>query len=198
MCFDNQYQERRRRSLLPVRMALALFICAAIPPSHAQATDISVEGKRSEENRFDYVWTVTNHSDKRITSLVVDHFYGKTVTPPKGWVRSNMTGNWGEGQPLEPGIIEFSVEQPLKAIGRGQTRDFKVNIDRLWRGACERRTVTVGFEDGTTLEIAGVICPSDESWFKKNVALVGLGAMFAVFILWRIVFGRKSPSATAG
>ncbi|GJM24031.1 MAG: hypothetical protein DHS20C16_04460 [Phycisphaerae bacterium] len=175
-----------------VRGLFAAFALMALLPINAQAEDISVEGRRSEENRFDYIWTVTNHSDKRIASLVVDHYYGKTVTPPDGWIRSNMTGNVAEKQPLEPGIIEFTAEKPLRAIGRGQSRDFKVNVDRLWRGHCERRTVTVGFEDGTTLEIPGVICPAEEDWFKKNVALVGLGAMFAIFVLWRVLFGKKS------
>ncbi len=188
------------RTRLRVGMFVPILMLLAPNVVTGGEADVSVEGERSEANRFDYIWTVTNRSDKRITSLVVDHYYGKTVTPPKGWVRSNMTGNWGEGQPLEPGIIEFSVEEPLKAIGRGQTREFKVNIDRLWRGACKRQTVTVGFDDGTTLEIPGVVCPSDEDWFKKNVSLVGLGVMFAVFVLWRIVFGgkKKTDGSPAG
>lgn len=158
------------------------MIIAPVPS--ARATDeITIEGTRSPTNNFDFIWTLTNHGDKRVTMLRVDHYYGKTVTPPDGWVRSDMTGNWGEGQKLEPGIIEFKVEKPRKAIGRGQTREFKVNVDRVWRGYREPRTVTVGFEDGTTVEIHGVVCPAKESWFKRNYAFVGLGGIFALFLL---------------
>lgn len=201
MHFDIRTRDVPRRMAVIGWLAVGLFAWVAIVPEVVRADDIVVEGDRSAENRFDYIWTVTNHSDKRITSLIVDHYYGKTVIPPKGWIRSNMTGNVAERQPLKPGIIEFAVEEPLKAIGRGQSREFKVNVDRLWGGHCERRTVTVGFEDGTTLEIPGVICPAEEDWFKKNVALVGLGAMFAVFVLWRVLFGNKpqaQPAAESG
>lgn len=187
-----QFQTRKLATL--GGLAVGLFASMAVFPNAARADDIEVVGKRSVENKFDYTWTVTNHTNKRITSLVVDHYLGKIVAPPAGWVRTNMTANVAEGQRAAPGIIEFAVEKPVKAIGRGQSKEFKVTIDRTWRGHCEQRIAIVGFEDGTTLEVPGVYCPADESWLKKNVSLVGLGAMFAVFVLWRVVFGRKTQT----
>ncbi|NOX57878.1 MAG: hypothetical protein GXP29_03355 [Planctomycetes bacterium] len=174
--------------------ACAASISLGLVPARSHAQDIAIVGHRSPDNRFDYIWTVTNHSDKRITMLRVDHYFGKTVTPPKGWVRTEMTGNRAEGQRLVPGIIEFQAETPRKGIGRNQEREFRVNVDVEWRGLCSRRTVTVGFDDGTTMDIPDVLCPSKESWLKQNVSLVGLGVMFALFVLGRMLFRKKNPA----
>ena len=195
MRMDHRHRVKPRRSAASGWLVIGLLAAMTTFPATVRADDITVEGKRSEENKFEFIWTVTNHSDKRITSLTVDHYLGKIVKPPKGWVRKKMTANVAEKQRAAPGIIEFGVEEPLKAIGRGQSRDFTLTIERTWHGHCERRAALVGFEDGTTLEIPGVICPADENWFKKNVSLVGLGAMFALFVLWRVTFGKKSKPA---
>ena len=144
-----------------------------------------------------FTWTVENHGDFVITMVRFRHFRGRQPICPKGWSEAAMTGNEERlGQKLETGIIEFKADSISAGIRDGGSAVFSLRLDSIWHGDAVKDTVVVGLADGTELTVPGVLRPARESFFSRNATPLGLGAMFAAYVVYKLWRGRRTPSRT--
>jgi hypothetical protein len=127
---------------------------------------VSVDGGSSEDGHA-YTWTVHNHAAQPITRIEFPHFNGDLPAEVRGWTleMTEQVGISGGG----PGLVP----------GRSETFGLRVAP----AGAVEKISVArVCFADGTESQIGGVLCPMPESWFSRNVPMVGLAACGVLFL----------------
>lgn len=153
--------------------------------------EVTVVGRTNPQNVREFLWTVTNDSDKPITSFEAPHYYGKLFTPPEGWVIDEMTGNVGHGDKPVPGIIRTRTESNIQSIRRGRSADFRLRVDQRG-GHYAPGKVIVGFSDGSTATIPGVLCPTKPPFLQNYFPAIGLAGIFITFIAIRMII-RKRP-----
>ena len=125
-----------------------------------------------------YTWTVTNHHDTAITAIAFPHYRADTFTPPEGWT-GDMTNFRGHGG--KEGLCSGKAEAPGAAIAPGSSAEFYLRVAP--KGAKRgTRKARVSFEDGREV-LVQVETPIREPFLERNMTLVGLSVMFAIFLL---------------
>lgn len=178
-----------------VCMVLALGVASA------DATPVTITGGQDVQNRFLWRWAVTNNGESPIVSMQFPHFRAKSLFYPKhGWTEE-VTHRTGLGAKEENGVFILRTDDPSAAVQPGGTIEIGLEVGR--RGAhgvpC---AVVVTLADGRTIEIPRVDCPQQQAVLARNAKLIGLAAMFGVFVLYRYAKGRRSritgTSTTSG
>jgi hypothetical protein len=167
-----------------IRAGFLLCICAA---AGAGPEDIVVEGYRSPEGGRWFIWEITNHGSEPVTYFKAPHAWGYTIDPPPGWKGEIV-------RDPRRGTVECRTEDRIDAVRRGHPRAFKLEVKGDYRPAPNK--VTIGFADGTRIQIPNVACPARYSFLRDHFPAVGLGGMFALFILIRTVRARKKKSVS--
>jgi hypothetical protein len=164
------------------------------------SAEVTIEGRIPEDNSQEFEWLVTNRSSTPITRFKTQHFLGTVVVPPEGWVESAMTGNISRQQKRENGILEFTAGPGNPGIPPGREQAFRTRIHHTWSRYVVPRTVEVDFAGGRTVQVSGVLCPAKSPFLRENYPVVGLGAMFAIFLVVQAIRrrrrGRAETSAT--
>jgi hypothetical protein len=168
----------------------------ASPAPSADSAEVVVEGYSAPDNPQEFEWMVENHGKVPIVRFRTQHFLGKLTVPPHGWIRSKMTGNIGEHQVRETGILEFSVEKRPGGIFPNGRQAFRLRLDPTWTRALTRATVEVEFADGRIVEIPNVYCPAKAPFLRDNYPVVGLGSIFVIFIIAQAARNRRKAKAT--
>ncbi len=171
-----------------------IVILAADAP--AWSAEVEITGGKPQGNIHQFVWTVVNNGTRTITRFRVPHYGGNEGFGAPGWTLTNMTGSVRRGG-AKPGHIEWHAATPAAAILPGGSLAFNISITQA--GIYESsQTVTVGFADGATLEITGVMCPAREPFLRRNLPAVGLGVLFAIFIVCKTFADRRRARTAAG
>jgi len=157
----------------------------------ADPSKIAIEGERVAENVRHFRWTVTNNGKAPIIRFRAPSYLSSETIPPEGWTGIPPKG----GAPGER-EFEFVADSNRHAIRTGQTLSFEVH-DRRLRGTTKRRSVTIELLGGEVLTIDDVWCPAPESFVERNVPLIGLTTMFAIFLLVQAL-RKKRKDAKSG
>lgn len=179
-----------------------MMVAAAglILPAFALADEgVTVVGDINPDNARQFVWQITNNGRKPIVWFEASHYLGKLVDPPEGWAQTKLTANIGLGEKAAVGVVRCEAKTSSDAIRPGQKKAIGLRLDRRG-GYCEPGEVTVGFADGSTAVLRGVLCPAKEPFLRNNYPVIGLGVMFGLFLLYKVARSRKpreSQSAAA-
>ena len=166
--------------------------------SATEAQDIVVTGARTGENHTYFTWTITNNGNQPITMFRAPYYRGRVTALPEGWAQRPPTGLIGEGQKPNATVLELASSSRATGIQPGQTAEFQ-----LWdphthrRGTLTRQAVCIELADGSDILVSGVRCPSQESYLRRNYPLIGLGAMFAIFLIVKALRGGKKATNQA-
>ena len=138
-----------------------------------------------------YVWTVTHDHTSPIVRVEFPHYRGGWSIPPEGWT-SEITNRGGAAG--RSGQFIAVAGDPSCAIARGHRAEFQLVItpDGTPRG---QGRVTVRFSDGSEVHVPAEI-PIKEPAADRNMTLIGLGLIFAIFLLYRAL-KRKRHAATS-
>ncbi len=181
------------RSTAPTRPAFLIAICiaaslAAIAQDNAsKGPAVQILGGATPEGNFEY--EIRNQSGKRITEVSFPHFKADLFTVPSGWQQdmSNPARLGGS----KPGIARAWVEGQSQGIRSGSSAKFALRTPAQTDIPRRRGVVTVRFDDGTTLPVAGVELPSAPSSTEQYQMLIGLGLIFAIIVAARGLRSRK-------
>ncbi len=130
-----------------------------------------------------YTWTIQTRDPSPIVYVEIPHYRADLFTPPQGWTRLDPTPD-----------IEAAVADSVKyGIKPGRPGVFRMRI-RAAGASQGTGTVRVRFADGTEAAIGGVTLPQPPS--DKNVGLIGLAALFAVWVAVRIYRRKRGNTET--
>ncbi|MCB9849437.1 MAG: hypothetical protein H6817_01890 [Phycisphaerales bacterium] len=164
-----------------MRVAIVVLACAAGLPAAISAAaevspaDFSIVGVRSTENPRDFSWTIVNNSRHAIVRFRASRYLSQEVEPLPGWSGETLDGQ-GSG-----GDVEFKSDGGTRGILPGAKQTFTIH-DRRLRGSTRMESVEVELVTGEVVTIPDVLCPCAESILAQNLPLIGLGAMFGVFL----------------
>jgi len=188
----NRAPRRRIRMLL----AAALLL---MPQAGARASDkaseIEIVGTPVAENPNYFRWTITNKSRASIVRFSAPRFMEELVVPPDGWngeITKSATDN-SRG-------VQFTVAESKAAIQPGQSLVFQIQDMRPMRTGRTKapQNVVIGLLDGSEVTIPNVLCPAGESPLVRNLNLIALGAMFAIFLLVQAIRTRRRKASASG
>jgi hypothetical protein len=137
---------------------------------------------------------VTNHGGRPITRFEFPRYVVDDLGSPQGWTHEIVKTD-ADGRPIRPHRIVYKAESSLSAIrpGRSLVFEAQINIDKATPG---RQPVIIGFDNGSTLEMADVEIPWDYPWLEKHALLIGMGGLFALFLVIQAMRGRRTkPTA---
>ena len=153
---------------------------------------MSVSGG-ADESGHRYAWTVTNETDRAIVELRFPHYRATLFFAPDGWTTDQSTNIVNVGVPDRPGVCVARASTPGRRIQPRHSATFTMQTAD---GAKRRAgTVTVRFVDGAELSVGGVELPHREGLGERYVSLIGLGAIFAAWMLARSL--RRGSAAPA-
>jgi hypothetical protein len=181
----------RLASLLVALMNLGAV--AAVRASDPRS-EIEIVGDTLVDSPNHFRWTITNHNRGAIVSFRAPRYLAEDAIPPPGW-----TGEIIKNATTGDNEVLFETKRPAAGIYPGQSLSFEVHDRRIARTGRTKapRPVVVGLADGSVLTISDVWCPAEESAFGKNLPLIGLGAMFAVFLLVQAARKRRRQARTS-
>lgn len=174
----------RRKNVLT---AAGLLLPALVVSAAAHGADGTVEiVGGGDDTLANYQWTVTNRADAPIEWVRFPCAHYHLFNAPEGWTAG--TGADGE-QPL--GYASAAGEVDVLAPGRSLTFTARVDRNRTIRG---EGTAYVGFADGTSIAISGVELAIEPSAGDQYLPLLGLGVIFAVFLVFQSLRKRSGRS----
>lgn len=186
----------RRRPALGV--VVAVSFCAFGLPVRAQAQvapQVTIEGG-ADATGHNYVWKITNQGGPAIIHVEFPHYHADLFFGPPGWsTKSTNLVNVGVKSPH--GICAAMAESAADGITEGQSAEFKMRIApaRAPRGVGK---VVVRFADDSEVVVADVELPVPPPAGDNYMSLIGLGAIFFVFLLIGAIRrrARRQRSAT--
>lgn len=180
---------RRRANVVARAFFLLAVLIGSAAARGAEGTVEIVGG--GDDTLANYQWTVTNRTDSAIEWVRFPCAHYHLFNAPDGWLAG--TGAEGE-QPL--GYASASGDVTSLAPGRSLTFTARVDRNRTVRG---QGTAHVGFADGTSMAISNVELAIEPSAGDQYLPLVGLGVIFAVFLVFQSLRRRGSaPEVKSG
>ncbi len=139
------------------RLIAALSLFALVGDSAA-----AEEPKATVDGRYDsteqmYTYRVTNRSDSPIVLFQIPHYGGDLFLVPNGW-RGEGTNLVGQHQADAPGECVARPEEKMPGLAPGETMQFQLRVPNP-STPTDKASSTVGFADGTTIEVPGVAVP---------------------------------------
>ena len=179
------------RGFLCRMVTLAVLVTAGAPAALGQDNPRATVDGGADTSGQNYTWTITNRADVPIDRVVVPHFMGDLCLPPEGWTCeiTEWLGKSGKG-----GQVILQAKEPAVAVRPGRSVDVGLKIGPAGtpRG---QGVIELWFSDGTSFGVL-VEAPVKEAAASQNVALIGLSAIFAIFLLVRLRQGRRDAAAT--
>jgi hypothetical protein len=161
-----------------VLLALCVAAGRASAPAPPSRPWVTIEGSVDTSGR-NYTWMVTNHHRSPIERLEFPHYGAALFFGPEGWT-TDCTNLMHVTR--DDGVCTTEADQPEQRITEGRVAEVRMQVHaRDARGV--PGSVRVRFADGTEKEVTGVLVPQRESLGDRYVPLVGLGAIFIVFLL---------------
>ena len=172
---------------------LALLLASIFTTiANGQTPLVTINGGVDETHKH-YAWTVTNNYTKKIVSITFPHFGANLFFAPDGW-KVDCTNLVAVGVSNPTGTCKATAESDRYSLSQSKSAEFSMQAgyQRAKRGT---GSVTVNFEDGTQFIVRKVELPVAESTIDKNLPLIGLGTMFALYLLFTLL-RRKKPANT--
>lgn len=175
-------------------MACLALLFAAFP-SVAEGQTATITGG-ADASGHTYTWQVQNDGASPIVEVRFPHYRAGLFFPPQGW-SSDCTALVQVGAKDEPGVCTARAVASGDGINTGRSLTFSMQIAPAGakRGPGE---VTVRFADGSETRLAGVELPQREGAGDKNLPLLGLGGVFAIFVIAQAVRNRRRRVKRAG
>jgi hypothetical protein len=125
----------------------------------------------------------------------IPHYRANLFRVPSGW-KGDCTNLVQVGAKDRPGECIASILSGEVGIKPGSSAEFRVQIAA---GGARRMQgdLLLRFADGSVLTVGGVEIPGRESYGDRYVPLIGLAAIFGVWITARS-FRKRRRSAMAG
>jgi len=144
----------------------------------------------ADASGHNYAWTVENHHASPIVFVEFPHFHATLFFAPAGWT-TESTFLVNVGVKSQPGLCNARADTVELGIAPARSAVFKMQVAST---GAQRRPgeVRVRFADGADATVAGVELPSPEPTGDRFVPLIGLGVLFAVWLIHRAI--RNSPS----
>ncbi len=167
----------------------------------AERPDVTITGGVDETGHH-YQWTVTNLSRLPIVRVEFPHHFADLCFAPEGWSADETTNLIKEGGKGTSGVCVGTAPNPSAGIGRNESRVFSMRIAPS--GADPGRgDATVVFADGRRHVVSGVELPYPRALGDSFVSLIGLGAIFGLWLVVRMVRGRRQnaqrrPASSSG
>ena len=201
--FRKVHKPMRLYRLRTYTMLVAAGMFLGGSPLHALANaekGIEISGKADPDNPTrSFIWTITNTDRKPIMSFEVPAYLGGgLVVPPKGWEVTRESGaKFGRRAKWEQ--LTFKVTSSAFGIRRGQSVEFHVRVHANLHWEATPEKVVLGFRDDEEITLAGVWCPSPENAIRQFFPAIGLGTMFAIYLLVKLFRkgGKKSTEMEA-
>ncbi len=167
-----------------------LLACVFTTMANGQTPQVTINGGADETHK-QYAWTVTNNHTKKIVSITFPHYGANLFFAPKGW-KVDCTNLVEVGVSDPTGTCTATAESDRYGISQSRSAEFSMRVpDKRAKRGIGR--VTVRFDDGTEFIIRKVELPIAESSLDKNLSLIGLGVMFALYLLFTLL-RRKKPA----
>jgi hypothetical protein len=173
-------------------MAVALLLMA--PTASATADDnalVTITGG-AEDSRHHYSWVVTNRHTAPIVRIEFPHYKAYLFFVPDGW-STETTALVHIGVKDAPGVCTAKVDSSAEGIAPGESATFRMQVGDL-RAKPLAGSVRVKFADGREASISGVELPTRGSKTEKYVPLIGLGLIFATWVLIANIRRRRSAA----
>ncbi len=170
-------------------LLIASFVVGAAGSALA-APVVTITGGADDTGQT-YIWTITHDHTSPIVQVEFPHYRGGWSIPPEGWT-SEITNRGGAGG--RSGKFIAAADDPSQGIARGRAAEFRLVIvpEGTPRG---QGSVLVRFADGFEVLVRAEV-PVKEPATDRNITLIGLGLIFAIFLLTRIL-KRKRPHSSA-
>lgn len=171
-----------------IRMLLPLLVVA--PTNLMGSPNVTISGG-ADESGYKYTWTVTNGHDSPIIFVEFPQYKASVGSPPDGW-EGELTNERGVGG--RTGFFRSHVDTAVDGIAPGGSAVFRLALTT--RGTPRGRgDVLIRFADETETRVRAVV-PIKEAPVDRNVSLIGLSLIFAVFLIVRAAKRRKSVPPT--
>lgn len=202
VAFDGSFSGRRTAGLasdnrpisvgrlgFAVRMLLPLFL--TFPTNLMGSPNVAISGGADDSGQ-NYTWKITNEHDSPIIFVEIPQYKAAVGFPPDGW-ESKLTNPRGLGG--RTGFFRSEVGTEADGIAPGESATFglTVSVRGTPRG---KGDVLIRFADETETRVRAEV-PIKEAPVDRNVSLIGLSLIFAVFLVVRAVKRRKSDIKTA-
>lgn len=180
---------RLARFRFRVHLVFPLFL--VFPTDLIGSPNVSIRGGADISGQ-NYAWTVTNDHDSPIIFIEFPQYRAAVEFPPEGW-KSELTNPRGVGG--RTGFFRSKVGTAVDGIAPGESATFRlgVSVGGTPRG---KGDVLIRFADETETRVRAEV-PIKEAPADRNVSLIGLSLIFAVFLVVRAVKRRKSNIRTA-
>lgn len=164
----------------------------------AQGTDPGAKAEvvaTVDDTGQNYEWAVTNHHYSPIVAIEFAHYKGHLLFAPQGW--SVDCGNlYDIGWKDETGVCRAECDAAADGIIARRTKTFRMHVGD--RGVDPGPgDFIVRFADGERYTVAGVPLPVPYRVEGRYVSLIGLGAIFLLFLVYRWLAGRRGLGAAA-
>ena len=175
----------------PLAWLTAVASAAGLAP--VSRGQVVIDGGRDPVQVNFYRWTVTNRGGRAITRFEFPRYLVDDLASPTGWTHEIVKTD-STGRAIKPHRIVYKANSAASAIHAGGSLVFEaqINIDKATPG---RQPVTIGFDDGSTIQIADVEIPWDYPWLEKHALLIGMGSLFAVFLIVQAIRSRRQKPA---
>ncbi len=166
-----------------------------MPAWAAEDRNVTITGG-ADASGHTYAWQVANTGDSSIVEVRFPHYRAGLFFAPQGW-STNCTALVHVGVKDEPGVCTARAVSPGEGIAPGRSATFSIQVAPA--GAKRGRgEATVRLADGTEMRVGGVELPQAEGLGDKYVSLIGLGAVFMIFIVAQAIRKRRKTAKPAG
>ncbi len=179
---------------IPRSFLFLLVVCGTASPAPAQPPRplVTIEGSVDASGK-NYTWKVTNRYRSPIVHLEFPHYGAALFFGPDGW-NTDCTNLMHVAR--GDGICTTSVDRSQEGIAKGRVAEIRMQVPARDAKSLPG-SVKVCFADGTETEVSGVLLAQRESLGDRYVPLIGLGAIFIVFLLVSAKRRRAARAAAA-
>ncbi|MCC7291948.1 MAG: hypothetical protein IT449_07805 [Phycisphaerales bacterium] len=175
--------------MLPAVAFLLPLPALAWAQANGAADAVRVEGSMDSTSQ-NYTWRVVNPGDATVVRISIPHYHADLFTAPPGWA-TDCTYLVNVGVPDHPGVCSASAPDAKRGIAPGATGEFSMRIAASG-AAPGRGAVEVGFSDGSTATINGVLLPRAPSRGETMLPLASLAVVLVIVLLARALRQRRS------
>jgi len=185
--YSSKRRARIRHFHVVFSAALAL-VCSGPSQASEDEDSVRITGGTVDTGNH-YSWTVTNTRESPIVHIEFPHYRATLFFAPEGW--STTSTNLVEiGAKDAPGVCTAEADSPAAGIQRGESAQFRMQVGDA-RAKPRPGTVRIRFGDGEELSIDGVEVPLPETVGDKYMTLIGLSA---IFLIWMLIAGLRRRS----
>ena len=174
-----------RSVLLP---ALGLTTIGTALAQAPPAPDLGVTVEGTNVNGIVFTWDVTNHTDKAINYFAIPVYYINTFDAPTDWQIVNEPR-------LRQGDFILQTDKYSAMILPNRTLQFKCMRPLRDVPQDGRVSATIGFEDGSRIEIPHVLGPVKRSIMENLLLPIFLGVLLIAAILVKTLKGKKAAGS---